>query len=140
MALSTVCLHVWPNERAAGFGVIKGVLATLAPPDEFEVPAVVIDVATLTVFEATSCVQAQPRRDSPSQSVVAGEAQSRVSAVASVVTLQTPVGAFQVLVGRAQVAGRELAVRCRDSEPEEKVNKSAGDDDPETSHPARISP
>ena len=103
---------VRPLQGVAGGGVVESFLAGLAPIDQVEGAALMLDMAALTGGVVRTGVQALAGFDAPRQWLVAGEAAPAVDAVLGAVAMEAAVAAVEVGVGPAELTGRDLGA-CR---------------------------
>lgn len=97
-----------PFEGVAGQAVIKGRKALVSPPDELEVPAVVLDVTALAAFIVRPGVETLSCVDTLAEDLVTGQAPVGRNTFAPLVTFQTLSAPFELSVWLAQISRREL--------------------------------
>ncbi len=105
-----------PLERMAGLAVVEGLAARLAPPDQLELRALVLDVAGLAVPVLGPGVKAAPSVDPLAERPVTVQALLRGDPAARLVAAGALAAPLELHVGAAERAGRDLGERREGAE------------------------
>lgn len=91
-------------ESVAGQAVIEGRTTLVSPPDELEVPAVVLDVTALAPFVVRPGVETLSCVDTLAEDLVTGQAPVGRNTLSPLVTFHTLSAPFELSVWLAQIA------------------------------------
>ena len=130
VAVAAAGARVRPPERPAGQTVVEGVATALAPEDQLEVAAVVLDVAGLAAPVVGPRVEPLAGGDPAGERPVALEALLGDHAPARRVAIEAVRGPLQLGVGAAQRTGRELGRRRGRDEQDEHGRQAPPPHDP----------
>jgi hypothetical protein len=103
-------------ESVAGQAVIEGCTTLVPPPDELEVPAVVLDVTALAPFVIRPRVETLSCVDTLAENLVTGQAPVGRNTFSPLVTFQTLSAPFELSVWLAQIARRQLCYQVAGAE------------------------
>jgi hypothetical protein len=105
-----------PFEGVATLPVVEGFAAIVPPPDELEVPAVVLDVTALAPFVIRPRVETLSCVDTLAENLVTGQAPVGRNTFSPLVTFQTLSAPFELSVWLAQIARRQLCYQVAGAE------------------------
>lgn len=115
-------------EVVSGLTVVEGRAARLAPPDQLELRALMLDVAGLAVLVLRSSMKAPSAADPIAEGPVAVQALLGDDAAPRLVTASALTASLESGVGTAELAGRDLGERGKgpQSQPDGDRRRSQG--------------
>jgi len=108
MTAATVDPRVCALQHVSGFAMCEPARALLAPPDQLELRAVVLDVALPAILIVMPRMESLPAVDSVSQQSVTGQTAFRRHTVLTIVTLETVPAAVDLCVRRTEFTRGDL--------------------------------